>query len=275
MSELKKIEGKTFLITGGASGLGAGYAQAFLENGAKSVAILDISEDAGKATAKRLNKIFPNKVLFFKCDVGNEESLTQAFNEVVDKFKTVDVIINNAGVMNDSPNMFRKCCDINYKGLVSLTFKGLEHMHKEDGGVGGTIVNISSTAAFGRFPYVPAYSGSKAGVLHFSSCLAVDPFHEVTGVRIISMCIGPTKTPIFNNMDQLSYDERSGKAMAQLLSSLNYQRPESAVSGVVEAFKQGTNGSNWFSVNDKPVKDITLAYNQAQDFLTKALNSDL
>ncbi|XP_063829061.1 alcohol dehydrogenase 2-like [Ostrinia nubilalis] len=195
MSELKKIEGKTFLITGGASELGAGYAQAFLENGAK-------------------------------------------------------------------------------KGLVSLTYKGLEHMHK-DGGVGGTIVNISSTAAFGRFPYVPAYSGSKAGVLHFSNCLAVDPFHEVTGVRIISMCIGPTETPIFNNMDQISYDERSGKAMAQLLSSLNYQRPESAVSSVVEAFKQGTNGSIWFSVNDKPVKDITLAYNQAQDFLTKAINSDL
>ncbi|KAL0870995.1 hypothetical protein ABMA27_004812 [Loxostege sticticalis] len=271
MSELGKVVGKTFLITGGASGLGAGYVQAFLENGAKAVAILDISEEAGKALTEKLNNVYPGQVIFWKCDVSSEESLTRVFNEVVNQFTTVDVIINNAGVMNDSPNMWRKSCDINYQGVVSLTFKGLKHMRKDEGGSGGTIINISSTAALYNVPYVPTYSGCKAAVLHFSSCIAMDPFHERTGVRILTICVGPTDTPIFSNLDKLSYDEPCGKEMNQRIDRNALQKPESAVKGLVEAFKQGVNGSVWLATKNKPVKDITPVLNEAIDFVKSTL----
>lgn len=65
-------------------------------------------------------------------------------------------------------------CELYFQqGVVSLTFKGLKHMRKDEGGSGGTIINISSTAALYNVPYVPTYSGCKAAVLHFSSCIAV------------------------------------------------------------------------------------------------------
>lgn len=80
----------------------------------QSVAILDINEEAGKSHADKLNKVYPGKVVFIKCDISSEEELTEAFNEVVNRFKTVDVLINNAGVLNDSPQTWRKASCVNF-----------------------------------------------------------------------------------------------------------------------------------------------------------------
>ncbi|XP_063829206.1 15-hydroxyprostaglandin dehydrogenase [NAD(+)]-like [Ostrinia nubilalis] len=270
MTEFSVVEGKTFLITGGASGLGAGYVELFLQEGAKSVAILDISEQTGKLFTDKLNKAYPGKVIFLKCDVSNEESLTEAFNVVVDKFGTVDVVINNAGVMNDSPNIWRKASDVNYQGMVSLTLKALKHMSKEEGGKGGTIINVSSALGFTRFPFLPIYSGCKAGILHFSYSIAMDPFHDQTGVRIIIMCYGGTDTPLLHNMDKLSYNEKRGEEMNSTIDPETIQRPESAIKGLVEAFKRGSNGTIWFSAANRPVEDITPVISKAYEMIENA-----
>lgn len=84
----------------------------------QTVAILDIRED-GEATAKRLNNAYPGKVLFIKGDVSNEEVATAAFEQAVSEFKQVDVIINNARIMSDAPQDWRKASDINW---VSSSF---------------------------------------------------------------------------------------------------------------------------------------------------------
>ncbi|KAL0821565.1 hypothetical protein ABMA28_005017 [Loxostege sticticalis] len=246
MSGVGKVEGKTFLITGGASGLGAGYVESFLKDGAKSVAILDISEQAGKALVEKLNKVYPGKVIFIKYDVGNEENLIQAF-------------INNAGIMNDSSNIWRKATEVNY------------HTNKEEGGKGGTIINVASVAAFMKNPFLPIYAGAKAAVLQFTHSIA-SGLTEDTGVRVMTMCFGATDTPLLHNLDKLVYDQKFGKVLLDLVDD-DYiiQKAESAIKGVVDTFKQGYNKSVWLVADDKPVQDITQLINNAYEMIQKAI----
>lgn len=86
----------------------------------QSIAILDIAEKVGKDTEERLNKTYGNKVVFIKCDVSKEDEIKNAFDAVVAKFKKVDVIVNNAGIMNDNPQMWRVACDVNYVSNIFL-----------------------------------------------------------------------------------------------------------------------------------------------------------
>ncbi|VVC99139.1 unnamed protein product, partial [Leptidea sinapis] len=139
-----EAQDKVFLITGGASGLGAEYVKIFLQLGAKSVAVLDIAEAASKTFVASLNEKFPGKAVFIKCDVSKEDVIKTAFQQVLDENKQIDVIINNAGVVNDSLDQWRTASEVNWQGVVSFTLKGMEHMRKDKGGTGGTIINISS-----------------------------------------------------------------------------------------------------------------------------------
>ncbi|KAI8439229.1 hypothetical protein MSG28_013070, partial [Choristoneura fumiferana] len=218
-----EIKGKTCLITGGASGIGALYVESYLREGAKFVAMLDIAEGKGKALAAKLNETYPGKVEFVKCDVSKEDSVTAAFNAVVSKVKQLDIIINNAGIMNDAENIWRTACDVNWQGLVSLTLKGVKHMRKDEGGAGGTVINVSSIAAFLMTPYLPIYNGSKAAVMHFSRCLAIDPFHAKTGVRVLTICFSATDTPLLEGLPERVIDPMHVQTIISSVDSLKNQ----------------------------------------------------
>ena len=86
----------------------------------QKVALLDIAVEVGKATAERLNKLHGNKVVFIKCDVSKEEDITSAFDSVLAQFKQIDVIVNNAGVMVDTPEVWRTASNVNWVGLPRL-----------------------------------------------------------------------------------------------------------------------------------------------------------
>ncbi|VVC97414.1 unnamed protein product [Leptidea sinapis] len=260
-----EAQDKVFLITGGASGLGAEYTKLFLEQGAKNIAVLDIAEDVGKTLVASLNEKYPGKAAFFKCDVSKEENIKTAFQQVLDAYKNIDVIINNAGIMNDSPNVWRTSCDVNWQGVVSFTLKGLDHMRKDKGGAGGTIINISSIAAIFRIPYIPIYCGSKIAVLHFSQCLAMSPVMDNTGVRILTICFGSTNTPLMQNVLERAIDPKASEIVLADTENSKFQKVESAVSALLTMFKEGELGSIWYSIKDKPVRDITLVVKRAFD----------
>ncbi|XP_026741313.1 alcohol dehydrogenase-like isoform X2 [Trichoplusia ni] len=259
---LKDIHNKTVLVTGGATGLGAKYAESFLKHGAKSVAILDIAEDVGKATTERLNKTYGNKVMFIKCDVSKEDDITKAFDAVVAQFKHVDVVINNAGVMTDA-QAWRLASDVNWQGLVSFALKAVKHMRKDEGGAGGTIVNVSSIAALTKVKALPIYCGSKAAVLHFSQCLTQPPFFENTGIRVMVFCPGPTDTALLHNVELTSYDPKLGTALAAELVDTVYQTTDSAAKAFIEMFQTGAPGSIWLSQDNRPAQDITATVDSA------------
>ncbi|VVC97410.1 unnamed protein product [Leptidea sinapis] len=138
----------------------------------KNVAVLDIAEAVGKTYVASLNETYPGKAMFIKCDVSKEDEIKSAFQQVLDANKRIDVIINNAGMLNDSPHLWRTACDVNWQGSVSFTLKGMEHMRKDKGGAGGTIINISSAAALLKSPSFPMYCAAKLAVLHFSQTLS-------------------------------------------------------------------------------------------------------
>ncbi|XP_038222605.1 15-hydroxyprostaglandin dehydrogenase [NAD(+)]-like [Zerene cesonia] len=266
---------KTFLITGGASGLGAEFAKTFLAIGAKKVAVLDVATEAGEAFVTSLNETYPGKAMFLKCDVSKEENIKSAFDKVLQDFKTIDVIINNAGIMNDSPQMWRLASDVNWQGVVSFTTKAVEHMRTDEGGAGGTIINISSSAAIFRFPILPIYSASKMAVLQFSQCLSMPPFFERTGVRILTICFGPTKTPLIMNLIEKSIDPKFALEFLSTVPSGHTQEVESAVKGLVEMYKLGSSGSVWMSAGNQPVKDITQVIRSAFEEFERVVKGEL
>ncbi|XP_047029535.1 15-hydroxyprostaglandin dehydrogenase [NAD(+)]-like [Helicoverpa zea] len=265
-------KGRTFLITCGASGLGAGYALAFLNHGAKRVAILDIAVEVG-ATAERLNKSHPDKAVFISCDVSKEEDIAAAFAAALAQLKQIDIIINNAGIMVDAPNMWRTACDVNWQGVVSFSLKGINHMRKDEGGAGGTIVNIASIAAISRAGALPIYYGSKIAVLHFSQCISEKPFYGNTGVRVLTMCLGGTDTPLMQNLGARSYDRKLGEFIAAKVENdgVTFQKVESGVKAMVDMFNSGTPGSIWLSIDNKPVQDISPKVNSAFEGFEKLL----
>ncbi|KAJ0172768.1 hypothetical protein K1T71_011907 [Dendrolimus kikuchii] len=254
-----QVAGKNVLVTGGASGLGAAYVEKFHSLGAKNVAVLDVAEQAGKALVARLNQTNAGKVIFIKCDISKEDDIIAAFNEVLETFKQIDILINNAGIMFDSPDLWRKACDVNWQGVLSFTMKAINHMSKADGGAGGTIINISSAAAITKGSLMPIYSGSKMAVFHFSQSIAMDPFFAQTGVRILTMCFGATDTPLLEGLEKRSYKPEFGKMLAEFLPAMpgGYQKISSAANAVVQMYETGPPGSIWYSAEDKPGRDIT------------------
>ncbi|XP_013179893.1 PREDICTED: 15-hydroxyprostaglandin dehydrogenase [NAD(+)]-like [Papilio xuthus] len=259
---------KNVLITGAASGLGAAYAEALLKEGAKNIAVLDIDEQTGQNFVSKLNKTYNNQAIFVKCDVSKEGDIDRSFNTVLNKFQRIDVLINNAGIMSDTDTMWRLACDVNWQGLVSFTMRAVKHMRKDEGGVGGTIVNISSTAGISKFSFLPIYCGSKGAVLHFSQSLASAPFYDNTGIRVLTLCPGPTATKLMEGLDNRIV-ETTNMDQLQFLNGVPVQSVESAVAAMMKLLKDGDNGSIWLSCNDKPVLELTPQINKYLNELEK------
>lgn len=73
----------------------------------------DVNESAGKQLEEELNAKYPGRTSFTKCDVTNEEDLTGYFDKVLKEQGYFDIVINNAGLMNDGPKMYKKEIDVN------------------------------------------------------------------------------------------------------------------------------------------------------------------
>ncbi|KAI8435223.1 hypothetical protein MSG28_003579 [Choristoneura fumiferana] len=112
----ENIEEKVFVVTGGAAGVGAGVVRALLAENARHVAFLDIAEREGAALeAELLNKFGALRAKFIKCDIADESQLNSAFMQVIDKYRRLDGVINNAAVLNtDETRNFKKIIDINF-----------------------------------------------------------------------------------------------------------------------------------------------------------------
>ncbi|XP_068629701.1 15-hydroxyprostaglandin dehydrogenase [NAD(+)]-like [Battus philenor] len=261
---LYNLNDKVVLITGAATGIGARVVRLALDEGAKHVAVLDIAEEAGIALQNELNsKHGNNKASFIKCDVSNAEQLLAAFDKVKNKFGYIDVVVNNAGILNDNHKMYVKQIDVNVTALVTSSLKAFELMRKDQGGKGGTIINIASVAAICVVPVTPIYSATKAAVLKFTTAMGTDIYYSRTEVRFISICFGATDTALLSKEKMGSFDTHVETVILNSLASLKWQRPESAAQGVIDAYKKGTSGSVWVVAGDKPASDVTDLYNKS------------
>ncbi|KAJ8725470.1 hypothetical protein PYW08_003653 [Mythimna loreyi] len=268
-----EIRDKVFFITGAAAGIGAGIVRAFLEEGAKHVAALDVDVNNGKALEEELMAKYGNdKVRFHKCDVTTND-LDAVYDNVINDFGYIDVVINCAGIMNDRPNAYLKEIDINVTALIRSSFKAYNLMRKDQGGSGGTIINISSIVGLFQAQLLPVYTATKSAVLQFSNCLGKEPHFTRSGVRVLTLCFGCTDTSLFSSSKMGAFDKETDQLLTDSLGILPMQKIESAVDGLIHAYKHGESASTWLVTSDRPAEDITGNVSKAYEIMSQGVFS--
>ncbi|RUS74925.1 hypothetical protein EGW08_017305 [Elysia chlorotica] len=177
------VANKVAMVTGAAQGIGRAASEVLLKNGA-SVMLADMNEMQGASTLADLSQQFgKSRVAFVKCDITKQDQLDAAFATTKSTLGGIDIVFNNAGI-GDEGNGWELTVDVNVKGTMKATKTALDHLRKDKGGRGGVIVNMASMAGLNPNPCGPVYCATKAAVIMFSRCWAMNPDVSANGVRI-------------------------------------------------------------------------------------------
>ncbi len=180
----RRLAGKVALVTGAARGTGAAIARLFVGEGAK-VVLADILDDRGEALAKELG----SAALYLHLDVGSEADWQRAVATVLDRFESLDVLVNNAAVLHLASisdtelGDFERVVRVNQIGTF-LGVKSVASAMKAAGG--GSIVNISSVDGLRGQNGVVAYASTKWAVRGITKVAAVEL--GKFGIRVNAVC---------------------------------------------------------------------------------------
>ncbi|XP_034840122.1 15-hydroxyprostaglandin dehydrogenase [NAD(+)]-like [Maniola hyperantus] len=261
------LKNKVAIVTGGANGIGASIVSEFVKEGVKYVAIIDIIEDAGAALENELQTKYGEGVVrFFKCDVTKAEQLYDVYNKVIEDHGYIDIVVNNAGIADESSDKYRLQIDVNFTAIVASSFKALELMRVDRGGNGGTIINVSSIVALSHeIGLLPVYAGTKSAILQFSCRLGMEEMYSRTKVRVLTMCFGETDTNILKTCK--SFEDRTTEIIREYFTTSIAQSSEAAAQGVVQSYKTGKSGSAWL-IDKNSALDITDKIKKANEIMS-------
>ncbi len=178
-----RLKNKTAIVTGASSGIGLAIASAFNKEGA-NVMYSDINElDNFKAT---------EKAAFIKCDVSKKEEVNNLIKKTVEKFKTLDIIVNNAGIgtlggiIETDDDTWDKTIAVNLSGTFYGMRKAAEYMKENN--IAGSIINMSSIMGRVGLAGALSYCASKGGVVQMTHAASLDlaPF----GIRVNAIAPG-------------------------------------------------------------------------------------
>ncbi|XP_046752280.1 15-hydroxyprostaglandin dehydrogenase [NAD(+)]-like [Diprion similis] len=253
-----EVKNKIALVTGGANGIGFAYVRELLKNGAAHVALLDLANSNGDESARKLNDEFgADRALFIVCDVTKSADFEAAFAKTVKEFGGLDIVINNAGIMDDA--RWELEIAINFTAVVRGTMLGFQYMGKDKGHKGGVIVNISSVAGLVAAPTFPVYIATKHAVVGLTRSFGL-PYHfDRTGVRVVSMCPFFTNTQLITACVGRTLDTVEQNFIDKSFSTFPLQTPESVAEGVLHIIRVGNNGSTWVVENGEPAYEVELA----------------
>ena len=193
MKELR-LEGKTAVITGAASGIGKEIALLFAENGA-SVALLDMDK-------YKLTCLEGKGMKAFCADITDENQVKDIFSQIETALGSIDILVNCAGIFAAGKvtetdfAVWKKILSVNLDGVFLCGKYAAAAMLRAKNG--GAIINIASEAGLAAIAGQSAYNVSKAAVISLSQCMAVD--YALDNIRVNCVCPGRVLTPLVQHI---------------------------------------------------------------------------
>jgi NAD(P)-dependent dehydrogenase (short-subunit alcohol dehydrogenase family) len=199
--ENPRFAGKVAVITGGAQGLGEGFATRFAREGAITV-VLDLQCDKCEQVAARLHEDYCVHTLAVDANVADHEQMLGVVSGIVDEFGHIDIWVNNAGLYRGTPmeqlsmQEWHMMLDVNYTGVFVCTKAVAPVMKRQRS---GRIINMSSIAGRTGFRNSLAYCSTKAAVIGLTRAAAMDlaPYN----VTVNAVCPGTILTDMVRKAD--------------------------------------------------------------------------
>ena len=201
------LSGKVAIVSGASKGIGKATAEKFLAEGAR-VAMLDLDK-AGEAISLKLGE-GGRECMFIQCDVSDESQVRDSVTRVLARWKRIDVLFNNAGVVLIKPleettmEEFERVLKVNLGGTFLLSKYVIPAMRKQKG---GSIVNMASVAGHVGQVYHTIYGSTKGAILSLTRALAWELAPD--GIRVNSVSPGSVDTPMLRG-DVLNESSRRG-----------------------------------------------------------------
>ncbi|RZM79487.1 SDR family NAD(P)-dependent oxidoreductase [Leptolyngbya iicbica] len=220
----------TALITGASGGIGAVFAEQLAARGYDLVLVAR-SQDKLQAIADQLAAAHGIQATVIVQDLLANGAADHLFNQLEQQGIEVDLLVNNAGfgaygeVADGDRQTYLDMIQLNVSVLVDLTHRALQGMKQRRS---GSILNISSIAAFQPMPYLAVYAASKSFVLSFSEALWYEC--QPYGIKVLGVCPGPTETQFFETADFPDTLAASGQSL---------DSPEAVVKEALRALDQG------------------------------------
>jgi NAD(P)-dependent dehydrogenase (short-subunit alcohol dehydrogenase family) len=227
--------GRSVIITGGAGGIGAATAEAFLRQGAR-VALVDLFQGALDATVAELSE--HGEVIGIRADVSKEDDVTHYVAQTLEAFGRIDVFFNNAGIEGKvKPLVETELADFEKVIAVNVTgaFLGLKHVlpvMTEQGS--GSVINTSSEAGLDGSPNTVAYVSSKHGLTGMTKVAALEV--ATTGVRVNSIHPSGVNTQMVRRLETGFGGEDTAAAAANFQAAIpmgRYAEPSDIANLVV------------------------------------------
>ena len=189
-----RLDGKVAIVTGGSRGIGKEIAIGFAEQGAR-LALASRKQEALDRVAEEIRQK-GSKCLAMACHMGKPDQIKNLFDQVVETYGTVDILVNNAATnpyfgpfVDASEEAWNKTLDVNLKGPFLMTQAAARIMMQKGG---GSIINVSSVGAFKANPMQGIYGVTKAGMVNMTKTFAQEL--ALANVRVNAICPGLTET---------------------------------------------------------------------------------
>lgn len=205
------VNGKICLVTGAAQGIGRAIAEIFAKNGAKVVIAADVKSDKVEEFAQGFDNIEAGTL-----DVTDSGKVKEFIDGLKDKYGTIDVLVNNAGITRDG--LLQKTTDNDWNAVISVNLKGVFNMTRAvapvmlDAGK-GVVVNISSVVGIDGNVGQSNYSATKAGVIGLTKTWSKELARKGAKIRVNAVAPGFINTPMVEKVPDKILESMKGKVV--------------------------------------------------------------